>query len=250
MDVSLYSAAAAMNASERWQDMVADNLSTASVPGARQQEIDFSAVQAGASASSPGAAATNFVIPFAGASTNFSQGELKATTRPMDVALEGPGFFTVQLPDGSKAYTRNGGFRLNSQGQMTTNQGYLVVGSGGPLTFDPNNTAPITISNDGQVSQGADVKGRMAVTEFGNLKALTNGGGGYFRADDPQLAQAKPAAATNVRQGFVEESNTSPTLAMASLLTSMRLFESNQKVMQMQGDRMTRTINDLSGTAS
>jgi flagellar basal body rod protein FlgG len=244
MDVSLYSAAAAMNATERWQDMVADNLSTSSVPGARQQEIDFSAVQAGASA---GAAGTNFVIPFAGASTNFSQGELKSTKGNLDVALEGPGFFTVQMPDGSKAYTRNGEFKLNNQGQITTNQGYPVVGSGGPITINPSSTEPVTISSDGQVSQGADAKGQMSITEFGSLKALTNGGGGYFRADNPQQAQPKAAATTSVRQGFVEESNTSPTLAMASLLTSMRLFESNQKVMQMQSDRMTRTINDLSG---
>jgi len=246
MDVSLYSSAAAMNATERWQDMVADNLSTSSVPGARQQEMNFSAVQAGASAAA-GAAGNHFVIPFAGSATNFSQGELKATTRNMDVALEGPGFFTVQMPDGSKAYTRNGEFRLNNQGQMTTNQGYPVVGSSGPLTFDPNKTAPITISSSGEVSQGPDEKGQMSVMEFGNVKALTNGGGGYFRADNPQQAQPKPATATSVRQGFVEESNTSPTLAMASLLTSMRMFESNQKVMQMQSDRMTRTINDLSG---
>jgi flagellar basal body rod protein FlgG len=59
-----------------------------------------------------------------------------------------------------------------------------------------------------------------------------------------------PSATTNVRQGFIEGSNTSPTMAMASLLTSMRMFESNQKVMQMQSDRMTKTITDISGTGS
>src|ERR1019366_10008317 len=104
------------------------------------------------------------------------------------------------------------------------------------LTCDPNNTAPISISPEGQVSQGADLKGKIAVTEFGNLQALTMSNGGFFRADGP-LAQPKPAATTGVRQGFVEASNTSPTLAMASLLTSMRMFESNQKVMTMQSDR-------------
>src|ERR1035438_341489 len=66
MEVSLYSAAAAMNATERWQDLVADNLSSASVPGARQQEISFSAVQAGVAAGEPGSAGNNFVMPLAG----------------------------------------------------------------------------------------------------------------------------------------------------------------------------------------
>jgi len=80
------------------------------------------------------------------------------------------------------------------------------------------------------------------------LKALTVSNGGFFRANT--TAAPKAAASTNVRQGFVEGSNASPTLAMASLLTSMRMFESNQKVMQMQSDRMTKTITDLSGTSS
>ena len=248
MEVSLYSAAAAMNATERWQDLVADNLATTSVPGARQQEISFSAVQTGLAFDTPGSASNRFVIPFAGSTTNFSQGELKATGDKLDLALEGPGFFTVQMPDGSTGYTRDGEFQLNHQGQIITKQGYPVVGTGGSLTFDPANTAPIDISAAGEVSQGADVKGKISVTEFGNLKALKMGYGGYFLADGP-AALPQPATTTNVRQGFVEESNTSPSLAMASLLTSMRMFESNQKVMQMQSDRMTKTITDLSGAA-
>lgn len=246
MDVSLYSAAAAMNATERWQDMVADNLSTASIPGARQQEISFTAVQAGVSSDNSGSASSAFVIPFAGSSTNFSQGELKTTGNNMDLALEGPGFFSVQMPDGSTGYTRDGEFKLNSQGNLTTKQGYQVMGSGGALTFDPNNKAPIDISAEGEVSQGADIKGTMAVMEFKNPKGVTAAGGGYFKAD--LTAGATASATTTVRQGFVEASNTSPTLAMASLITSMRMFETNQKVMQMQSDRMSKAITDLSGT--
>ena len=248
MDVSLYSAAAAMNATERWQDLVAENLSAASIPGARQQEISFSSVQAGLASGVTGATTDRFVIPSAGATTNFQQGELKATGNNLDLALEGPGFFTVILPDGSKGYTRDGEFKLNNQGQLTTKQGYQVVSNGGTLTFDPNNRAPVNISPDGQVSQGPDTKGKIAVTEFSKVKALTMAGSGYFRADDPS-AQPQPATTTAVRQGFVEASNASPTLAMASLITSMRMFETNQKVMLMQSDRMSKTISELSGTA-
>jgi len=247
MEVSLYSAAAAMNATERWEDLVADNLSMTAVPGARQREISFTAVQAGLASASPDSATNNFVIPFAGATTNFSQGELKSTGGNLDTALEGPGFFTVEMPDGSKGYTRDGEFKLNNQGQLTTKQGYTVVSNGGTLTFDPTNTAAITIAVDGQVSQGPDLKGKIAVTEFANLKALSDVGGGFFKAEGP-LAAPKAASTTSVRQGFVEASNTSPTLAMASLINSSRMFESNQKVMEMQSDRMSKTIQDLSGT--
>jgi flagellar basal body rod protein FlgG len=205
-------------------------------------------VQAGTMSSSPGMPATGFEIPFAGATTNFSQGELKSTGGNLDVALEGPGFFTVQMPDGNTAYTRDGEFQLNGQGQLTTKQGYPVKINGGSMKFDPSNTAPLTISADGQISQGSDAKGRLVITDFGNLKALGMGAGGFFQAD-PTASKAKPSTTTTVRQGFVEASNTSPTLAMASLITSMRLFETNQKVMQMQSDRMTKAITDLSGTS-
>jgi len=248
MDVSLYSAAAAMNATERWQDLVADNLSMSSVPGYRQHEISFSAVQAGIANGAPDSSSNNFVIPFSGSSINFAQGELKATGANMDFALEGPGFFSVQMPDGSTGYTRDGEFHLDSRGQMVTKQGYKVMSDSGALMFDPNNSAAINVSAVGEVTQGADIKGKMKITEFANLKGLTMSSQGYFTAD-PTIAKPLQAAnATSLRQGFVEASNTSPTLAMASLITSMRMFETSQKVMQMQSDRMAKSISDLSGT--
>ena len=236
-----------MNATERWQDLVADNLASSSVTGGRQRDISFSAVQAGQASTASGAATSSFVIPSAGSTINFQQGELKATGSNFDVALEGPGFFAVQMPDGSKAYTRDGEFRLNAQGQLTTKQGFPVAGDSGAISFDPNNSAPINISPEGEVSHGVDIKGKLSITEFGNKQALTMSNGGFFRADSP-LALPKTATATSVRQGFVEASNTSPTLAMASLITSMRMFETNQKVMTMQSDRMSKSITELSGT--
>jgi flagellar basal-body rod protein FlgF len=247
MDVSLYSAAAAMNATERWQDLVADNLSMSAVPGYRQREISFSAVQAGIANGAPGSATNNFVIPFSGSSINFQQGELKATGSNMDFALEGPGFFAVEMPDGSTAYSRDGEFHLDNRGQMVTKQGYKVLSDGGALVFDPNNSAAINVSSVGEVTQGADIKGKVKITEFANLKGLAMSSQGYFTAD-PSAKPLDAATKTTMRQGFVEASNTSPTLAMASLITSMRMFETNQKVMQMQSDRMAKSISDLSGT--
>ena len=94
------------------------------------------------------------------------------------------------MPDGSTAYTRDGEFHLNNQGQLVTKQGYAVNSSGGTLAFDPDNPAPINISADGEVSQGTDIKGNIAVTEFGNLKAVSLGNGGFFQAGAAALAQA------------------------------------------------------------
>jgi len=244
MEVSLYQAAAAMNATERWQEMISDNLGSASIPGARKREISFSAVQAslGSQASNP--ANPGYVIPSASSVTNFQQGELHPTGSAMDLALEGPGLFSVQMPDGQRAYTRNGQFQVNSQNQLVTTRGFPVMGENGPIQFDAGSSAPITISATGDVSQGAEQKGKLQITEFNKPDLLTALGGGLFRADSPDLKTAA-GNTTNVRQGFVESANSSPTTEMASLITAMRMFESNQKVLQMQSDRMSREITDL-----
>lgn len=223
-----------MNANARWQDMISENLAASSMPGARSRDVSFSSVQTG----------SKFVIPSAHAAVNFQTGSLQPTRNPLDFALEGKGFFEVQLPNGDHAFTRDGEFHTNSQGQLVTKQGYAVVGEGGPLQFDPANSQALSVSPTGEVSQGGDVKGKLKLAEFTNPKLLTPLGSGMFRADNPNL-QSSTEAATQVRQGFIEASNISTTTEMAGLITAMRGFEANQKVIQMQDDRMGRTITDL-----
>jgi flagellar basal body rod protein FlgG len=248
MNVSLYQAAAAMNAQARWQEMITNNLSSGAAPGYRKQDVSFSAVQAGIDPTALNRTGQRYWIPSATAATNFNPGELRATGNPLDCAIEGSGFFEVQLPDGSRAYTRDGEFHLSAQGQLVTKLGYNVLSDGGPVQLDPNNPAPITISATGEVSQSDQVKGRIRLVEFSQPQSLTSIAGGYFRAD-PAVAQPISSTASSVRQGFLEASNASPTAEMASLITSMRLFEANQKVLQTQDDRMGRAIADLSGTS-
>ena len=123
MDISLYQAASAMNASTHWQEVIADNLASGQIPGFKRQEMSFSAVQAGFLPHSPGshqASAQRATMPQAGATTNFQPGELRPTGVGTDFALQGPGFFAVQMPDGTQGYTRDGEFQLNAQGQLTT----------------------------------------------------------------------------------------------------------------------------------
>jgi len=244
MDVSLYQAAAAMNATERWQELITNNLATASVPGGRKSEITFSAVQAGLADATPGSVNPGYVIPAATAAINFQQGELRPSGNSMDTALEGSGFFTVQLSNGQQAYTRDGQFRLNSQQQLVTNTGNPVLGDAGPIQFDPNSSDPVTISATGEVSQGSEQKGKLKLTDFNQAGLLTSLGGGLYRADNPAL-KPSVAATTHVRQGFVEGSNTSSTTQMANLITAMRMFDANAKVLQMQSDRMSKEISDL-----
>jgi flagellar basal body rod protein FlgG len=244
MNVSLYQAAAGMNANARWQEVITDNLAGSAIPGSRKQDISFSAVSAGLAPGLSGIPGGGFVLPSANAAINFQQGMLRPTGLPTDMAIEGPGFFEVQLPNGSHAFSRDGELQLNAQGQLVTKQGYFVLGDSGPLQLDPANSTPISLSPTGEVSQGGSVKGRIRLVEFAKPNLLKPAGNGCFINPNPQSV---PVAATTsqLRQGFLESANTSPTSEMASLITSMRMFEANQKVMQMQDDRMGRVITDL-----
>jgi flagellar basal-body rod protein FlgF len=249
MEVSLYQAAAAMNAMARWQELIADNLSIASTPGARKQEMSFSAVQAGLVSAVSGSSKHGYIIPSAIAGTNFQQGELIPSGNSTDLGLEGPGLFTVQTPDGQQAYTRNGQFKISPQGQLLTAQGFPVLCASGPIQLDSKKSNPVTVSTTGEVSQGGMIKGKLQIAEFNQPSQLTRLGSGLFRADNPGL-QPIDSTNTQVCQGFVEKSNSSPTTEMATLMTAMRMFESNQKVLQMQSERMSREISDLGAPAA
>jgi len=231
-----------MSANSRWQEMISDNLASASIPGFKKQDVSFAAIQAGLLATSHGL--TPNTLPQASLSTNFAPGELKPTGSSTDVAIDGPGFFQVQLPNGSTGYTRNGEFHLNAQGQLTTNAGQLVLGDSGPIQLDRNNPAPISISATGEVSQGSDQKGKLQIMDFNDPHLLTQIGGGCFISNDPQLT-ASPVASPSVRQGYLESANTSPVAEMANLITVMRTFEANQRIVQLNDDRMGRAITEL-----
>jgi flagellar basal-body rod protein FlgF len=244
MNVSLYQAAAALQANTRWQQVISENLAASAVPGYKKTDLSFSAVQAGLLNPTAPLAGLNGPMPRVTATTNFQQGTLRPTGENTDLAIEGPGFFEVRLPDGSQAYTRDGEFHINAQGQITTKQGYLVLGESGPLQFDPKNPAPLTISPSGELLQGGETKGRLKLVTFSNLQNLTALGGGYFQ---PPASGAQPQEATGsaLRQGFLENANTSPVLEMANLVSAMRSFETNQRVVQMHDECTSKAISEL-----
>ena len=236
MNVSLCQAAAALNANARLQEIISDNLASGSVPGFKKQEISFSAV---AAATTP-----QVLMPSARTSTDFQQGQIRPTGVPTDVAIEGNAFFEVQGPGGATLYTRDGEFKIDSTGQLVTKQGYAVLSDGGAIQFDMNKPEPITISADGTVSQGSELKGQLKLTSFENPRLLTPVGSNYFSATDPN-AISSTATNASVRQGFLEGSNSSPVVEMAQLISAMRQYEANQRVIQAQDDRMGRAISEL-----
>lgn len=249
MDVSLYQAAAAMNAGSRWQEVISDNLAANQVPGFKKQNLSFSSVQAGFMGSAArGAGSKRSEMPLASTTTNFQHGELCPTGVATDLAVDGTGFFEVQMPDGRSAYTRDGGFRMSMKGQLVNKQGLAVMGEGGPLKLDPNNPAPVTIDSTGEVAQGGEQKGRLKLTEFDNPAGLTATGTGLF-VDTDLAAQPSATTTSAVRQGFLENANTSSMTEMGNLISAMRFYEANQKVIQSEDDRVGRLISEVGNPA-
>ncbi len=131
MNVSLYQAASALNAMDRWQETIAENLASSSVPGFKKQDFSFAAVQAGlhgAPAASAAGASRAVLLNAGQASTNFQPGEVRVTNVKTDLAIDGKGFFEVQLPNGATAYTRDGEFHIDAQGELVTKEGHRVLG--------------------------------------------------------------------------------------------------------------------------
>jgi flagellar basal-body rod protein FlgG len=244
VNVSLYQAASALNASNRWQEVISENIAASTIPGYKRQELSFSAVQAGFMSPSSTGAAQRISLPRAATITNFQQGELEATQVKTDVAIDGRGFFAVQLPNGGTGYTRDGEFQIDNQGQLATKQGFSILGQTGPIHLNMANSAPLSISDTGEVSQGAETRGKLKVVDFQQPQLLTPTGGGYFIAQNAGLVPTE-IAQPSVRQGFLEASNTSAVMEMANLLTMTRGFEVGEKVIQLQDDRMGKAISEL-----
>lgn len=246
MNVSLYQAAAALNANSQWQDVISDNLASGSVPGFRKKALSVEAIQAGLI---PGggldpSGAQHFSIPKATVATSFKPGEMDYTGDDKNVGIEGNGFFQVQLANGAVAVTRDGEFQVDTKGQLVTKEGYVVLSdSGNPLKLDPHNHTPLTIGADGQIKQGPDTKGKIGLTDYENPQLLTETNGVFFLTDNPALV-TKPATGL-VRQGFVEGSNTTSLSEVGNMMTAMRTFEANQHVIQIQDDRMSKAISEL-----
>lgn len=231
---------------QRQLDVVANNLANINTSGFRAERILFSQYLM------PAASGDN--LPNGSQSVAFAQdwGTIQDTTpgafqqsdNPLDVALEGPGFLTVQTPAGLR-YTRNGTLHLDAQGTLVTSNGDPVMSDAGTVVFQPNET-DITIGKDGSISSSAGTKGRLQVMEFPNVQALARQGDTMF-SDPGNTAIA--AAKTFVRQGMIEKSNVSGVAEMSSMIRVNRAYELMSQIIQRQDDLRQSAIRDL-GTLS
>ena len=172
---------------------------------------------------------------------DMSPGPLEQTGNPLDVAIEGEGYFVIQTDTGNN-YTRNGHFRLDNGGQIVTASGNPVLSDGGqPFFLAPGDTK-VAIAQDGTVSTLNGALGRLAVVNFENEHQLRPGAGGLYNTE----AVPQPVERPNIAQGMLEGSNVQPVIEMARMIEVHRAYDAVKGFAEKEDDRMRKMIRDLS----
>ncbi|WP_219031242.1 flagellar basal-body rod protein FlgG [Helicobacter pylori] len=257
---SLYSATSGMLAQQTHIDTTSNNIANVNTTGFKKSRADFNdlfyqAMQyAGTNTSnttlSPDGMEVGLGVRPSAITKMFSQGSPKETENNLDVAITGKGFFQVQLPDGTTAYTRSGNFKLDEQGNLVTSEGYLLI----PQITLPEDITQVNIGVDGTVSvtQGlqttSNVIGQITLANFVNPAGLHSMGDNLFSITNASgeaiVGNPDSQGLGKLRQGFLELSNVRLVEEMTDLITAQRAYEANSKSIQ-TADAMLQTVNSL-----
>ncbi|MGA3024951.1 MAG: flagellar basal-body rod protein FlgG [Bryobacteraceae bacterium] len=258
---ALYSAASGMNAQETNVDNIANNLANASTNGYKMRRAQFqdlmyqNMIQPGASAGQQTIVPAGLQIGLGTrAASNeiiFTQGNFTETDNPLDLVIQGNGFFQIQRPDGGIAYTRAGTFQLNSSGNMVDASGDLLE----PTITIPATAQSITVAQDGTVSYtlpnqtAAQKAGQIQLATFQNPAGLNSLGSTLYQpteaSGDAQVGNPGGAEGLGtLLQGYTEQSNVSVVEEFVNLIQSQRAYEANSRVVK-AADEMYQQVNQL-----
>ncbi|MBN2023101.1 MAG: flagellar basal-body rod protein FlgF [Pirellulales bacterium] len=247
MPTGLYVSAEGANAQARRLEVIANNLANVDTVGFKQDLAVFQArytegIEEGlippdtGAIEDEGGGTTTWST-----ATNFSPGPLKHTGRPLDMAINGEGFFAV-LKDGETHLTRAGNFVLTSRGELVTQQGYPVLGATGtPIVVTPEN-GPWEFASDGTIRQPGAAQS-LALFSPASLGELVKVGENLFLP----MGDTLPVDPTkrNVTNGYVEGSGVEPATETVDMIATSRMFEANTKMMQIQDDMLSGLVNRL-----
>jgi len=243
-------------------EVITNNLANVNTSGYKRDELSFSGMLNALSASKflapPAYASVNAVNPgtveldtvSAKFATDFAQGSIQRTDNPLDLALDGSGFFVVQHANGIR-YTRSGNFSLDSTGRLVTADGYPVMGINGLVQIQGDR---IEIDSTGQVIADGMLVAKLKLVDFQDTNGLIKAGNNTFmiadaafsgrRVQGSQMAAEMPATA-QVKQGFLELSNVNAVYEMAKMIEAMRVYESYQKTIHLISESLEKASDEL-----
>ena len=258
---ALYSAASGMTAQQMNVDNIAHNLANANTSGYKQRRAQFqdllyqTVIQPGAAAGQQTVVPTGLQLGLGTRTASneiiFTQGDFSQTNNPLDLVIQGKGFFQVRRPSGELAYTRSGSFHLDRDGNIVTSSGDPIE----PQITLPPDAQQVTIGQDGTVSftqpgqTASQQAGQIQLANFPNPAGLNSLGGNLYSPTD---ASGDPIVGNPggqegmgaILQGYIEQSNVSVVEEFINLIVAQRGYEANSKVVQ-AADSMYQQVNNL-----
>ena len=259
---ALWTAATGMNAQQMNVDVIANNLSNVNTTGFKKSRIDFQDLlystyrAAGTEVSSGLKIPTGIQVGNGSRAVAtqkiFTQGDFMQTGNPLDIVIEGDGFFQVMKPDGSLAYTRDGAFKTDSDGKIVTSDGFVLQ----PEISIPQDATEVNVGIDGTVSviqageSAPQSVGTIELVKFVNPAGLKNVGKNLYEVTDASGDAVTGAPGTiglgQLSQGFLEMSNVKVVEEMVNMIVAQRAYEINAKAIQ-SADEMLQLANRIRG---
>jgi flagellar basal-body rod protein FlgF len=252
MDALTIAAASGLRSRMESLDLLANNLANATTSGFKRDQ-EFYGLYASAESLDPTTGGASSTLPVIERQwTDFSQGEIRVTGNPLDLALTGTGFLVVNGPNGP-LYTRNGSLQILPSGKLATSEGYTLRDAN--VTTPPNSTIQvnsgktITISTSGLVQQDGQPIGQLETVTFKSTDSLRKMGGASFQNADPKNTPVADST-IDVQQGKIEGSNVPVAEAAMRLVGVMRQFEMLQKAIGVSSEMDTKTIQEVARVGS
>ena len=257
---SLWIAKTGMEGQQTKLDSIANNLANVSTNGYKRAGVVFEDLMyqnlrsAGAASSEQSQLPTGLQVGLgvrvAASTRNFGQGSLQQTGGNLDLAIKGQGFFQVQLPDGTTAYTRDGAFQVDANGQLVTSAGFAVQ----PGITIPANATSVTIAADGTINATTSGQvapqslGQLQLASFVNPAGLEPRGGNLFAETEasgtPNVGAPGSDALGGLQQGVLEGSNVNVVEELVAMIATQRAYEINSKAIQ-TSDQMLQRLGQL-----
>ena len=234
-------------------EILANNLANLNTPGFKRILSTLEAVPAEGTQPRlpridvPGEIAPNPIPPGSllrvGSSLDLRSGPIEATGNPLDLAIEGEGFFVIQTAAGER-YTRNGSFTLDPAGRLVTRQGELVVSDSGPIEVPEG--AALAVAGDGAVTANGQPIGQLRVVVPASAGDFAADGTSLYRTAPGRSApEALPAERLRIQPGFLEGSNANPISELVAMITAQRIFEAGQRVLSAADETLRRAVNEI-----
>jgi flagellar basal-body rod protein FlgF len=234
-------------------EILANNLANANTPGFKRLLTTFEAVQppqrgpTPVNINNPTEPSLRPIQPGSlmrmRTALDLKPGSTQLTGNPLDLAVQGEGFFVIQTPQGER-FTRNGSFTLDAEGRLSTRGGSLVLGQGGPIEIPPG--AQVEVSSDGSVRAAGTEIGRLKIVRPANRLAFSPEGGTFMRpAPGARAPQSVLPERIRIQAGALEQSNANPISELVQMITAQRIFEAGQRVLSANDEALRKVTTEV-----